>query len=143
VRLLEGALIRVVAFQSLTGRRIDRELTLEVLDAIYPSRRRQPPTIAQIQAAVAAHFHLTVAQLNSSSRVSGVAWPRQVAIHLTRELTNASLPKIGEAFGGRNHATVLHACRRVSERMRDDQQAVDEIKTLATLVGEHAADRGC
>ncbi|MGH2857661.1 MAG: chromosomal replication initiator protein DnaA, partial [Solirubrobacteraceae bacterium] len=125
VRLLEGALIRVVAFQSLTGRRIDRELTLEVLDAIYPSRRRQSTTIAQIQAAVAAHFHLTVGQLNSSSRVSGVAWPRQVAIHLARELTNASLPKIGEAFGGRNHASVLHACRRVSERMRDDQQAVD------------------
>ncbi|MGH2875647.1 MAG: helix-turn-helix domain-containing protein, partial [Solirubrobacteraceae bacterium] len=77
-----------------------------------------------------------------SSRAAGVAWPRHVAIHLARELTGASLPKIGQAFGGRNHATVLHACRRVSQRMRDDAHAVDEIAKLAALVGKPPHDRG-
>ncbi|MGH2890982.1 MAG: chromosomal replication initiator protein DnaA [Solirubrobacteraceae bacterium] len=141
VRILEGALIRVVAFHSLTGRPLDRDLTLEVLDRLYPSSR-VAPTIAEVQAVVATHFHLSVPQLTSSSRAAGVAWPRHVAIHLARELTGASLPKIGQAFGGRNHATVLHACRRVSQRMRDDAQAVDEIVQLAALVGKPPHDRG-
>jgi chromosomal replication initiator protein len=64
-----------------------------------------------------------------------------VAIHLARDLTGASLPTIGKAFGGRNHATVLHACKRVSERLKDDQQAVDEIEALAAQVTATPADR--
>ncbi|HEY2320788.1 MAG TPA: chromosomal replication initiator protein DnaA [Solirubrobacteraceae bacterium] len=144
IRALEGALIRVVAFHSLTQRPIDRALAKEVLDAMYPVRRGGgPPSIAEVQAVVASHFKLSVEQLTSPSRVSAISWPRQVAIHLARDLTGASLPAIGRAFGGRNHATVLHACKRVSERLKDDQQAVDEIEALVALVTAAPADRDC
>ncbi len=144
IRALEGALIRVVAFHSLTQRPIDQALTLEVLDAMYPVRLRSgPPSIPEVQAIVAAHFKLSVEQLISASRTSAVSWPRQVAIHLARDLTDASLPTIGQAFGGRNHATVLHACRRVSERLQNDQHVVDEIARLSALVSAQQADRDC
>jgi len=142
IRALEGALIRVVAFHSLTQRPIDRALAKEVLDAMYPARRGAgPPSIAEVQAVVASHFRLSVDQLTSASRVSNISWPRQVAIHLARDLTGASLPTIGKAFGGRNHATVLHACKRVSERLKNDQQAVDDIEALAARVTAAQADR--
>jgi chromosomal replication initiator protein len=144
IRALEGALIRVVAFHSLTQRPIDRHLTLEVLDAMYPSRRGPgPPSIAEVQAVVATHFRLSVEELTSSSRTNAVAWPRQVAIHIARDLTGASLPAIGRAFGGRNHATVVHSCKRVSERLKNDQHIVDEIATLSALVSARQADRDC
>jgi chromosomal replication initiator protein len=143
IRSLEGALIRVVAFHSLTQRPIDTELTVEVLDAMYPGRQSRTPSIAAVQTIVASHFELSVEQLTSASRTSRVSWPRQVAIHLARDLTGASLPTIGKAFGGRNHTTVLHACKRVSERLKTDQQAVDEITKLAQLVSGEQADRNC
>ncbi len=143
IRSLEGALVRVVAFHSLTRRPIDRALTAEVLDAMYPAPRAAPPSIAHIQEVVAAHFDLSVAQLTSGSRSGNVAWPRQIAIHLARELTGSSLPAIGRAFGGRNHATVLHACRRVAARMQTDAQAVDEIASLADILAHGQRDRGC
>ena len=144
IRALEGALIRVVAFHSLTQRPIDRALAKEVLDVMYPARRGAgPPSIAEVQAVVATHFELSVEQLTSANRTSRVSWPRQVAIHLARDLTGASLPAIGRAFGGRNHATVLHACKRVSERLKNDQQTVDEIDALAAIVAAAQADRDC
>jgi chromosomal replication initiator protein len=90
---------------------------------------------------VAAHFKLSVDQLTSPSRAGNISWPRQIAIHLARDLTGASLPTIGKAFGGRNHATVLHACKRVSERLKNDQEAVDEIAALAAVVSSAQADR--
>ncbi len=104
---------------------------------MYPGRRTRNPSIAEVQEAVAAHFGLTTAELTSSSRVSRIAWPRQVAIHLARDLTGASLPTIGKAFR-RNHATVLHACKRVSERLKNDQQAVEIVANLAHQVARHA-----
>jgi chromosomal replication initiator protein len=143
IRVLEGALIRVVAFHSLTQRPIDQALTLEVLDSMYPSRRTGPPSIADVQEIVAGHFQLSVEQLTSPSRASRVSWPRQVAIHLARDLTGASLPAIGRAFGGRNHATVLHACKRVSERLKNDRHVVDEIAALADRVAGGHDDRKC
>lgn len=144
IRALEGALIRVVAFHSLTQRPIDRALAAEVLDAMYPSRPGgAAPTIPEVQAAVAEHFGLTVDQLTSASRAVRVTWPRQIAIHLARDLTGASLPTIGRAFGGRNHATVLHACKRVSDRLKNDRQVVDEISGLADRLRSHDDDRDC
>jgi chromosomal replication initiator protein len=137
IRTLEGALIRVVAFHSLTRRPIDRALTREVLDTLYPVRRRAAPTIEDVKAAVARHYQLSVEQLESPTRTTQVAWPRQVAIHLARDLTGASLPAIGEAFH-RNHSTVVHACKRVSERCQTDQQAVDEISILTALLSPDA-----
>jgi chromosomal replication initiator protein len=141
IRALEGALIRVVAFHSLTQRPIDAALTTEVLDVMYPGKRSRMPLISDVQAIVAAHFDLTVEQLTSASRASRVAWPRQVAIHLARDLTQASMPTIGKAFGGRNHATVHHACKRVSERLKNDQHVVDEIQSLAQLLSGSQTDR--
>src|SRR5205823_1477273 len=107
VRALEGALIRVVAYHSLTGQPIDVELALTVLDAMYPQRPPRQASIAQIQAAVASWYGLAVSELVSSTRAARVSWPRQLAIYLAREVTGTSLHTIGDAFGGRNHATVL------------------------------------
>jgi chromosomal replication initiator protein len=135
--VLEGALIRIVAYHSLTQLPIDVRLAETVLDEIHP----RPPaksastSVTDIQNAVSSYYGLALAQLISPSRAAGVMWPRQVAIHLARALTDASLNTIGEAFGGRNHATVLHACKRVTERMDLDQQAVHEVEELTTIIG--------
>jgi len=142
VRVLEGALIRIVAYHSLTQLPIDVKLAEGVLDEIHPRANKEAPTsIGQIQHAVASYYGLALTQLTSSSRAANVTWPRQVAIHLTRDLTDASLQVIGDAFGGRNHATVLHACKRVSERMSNDQQAVDEVQELTSIIARGRPDR--
>ncbi len=147
IRSLEGALIRVVAFHSLTRRPIDVALATEVLDAMYPpsrgAGRTDSPTIGDIQAVVAARFEVSVEQLTSSSRAAAVNWARQVAIALARDLTGQSLPAIGTAFGGRNHATVLHSCKRVSDRLKHDQQAVHIIEQLRRELVPAQADRDC
>jgi chromosomal replication initiator protein len=134
VRSLEGALIRVVAYHSLTGRQIDLELAATVLDAMYPRGSRRSPTIGEIQTTVASRYDVAVSDLCSGRRTAQIAWARQVAIYLTRELTASPLQTIGEAFGGRNHATVLHACRRVSERLATDHEAGVEIDDLRTSI---------
>src|SRR5581483_4873544 len=135
VRALEGALIRVVAHHSLTCRPLDLTLAREVMDAMYLLSGLGTPSINDVQVAVAAHFGLTVEELVSPSRTTRVAWPRQLAIHLARELSrSSSLQEIGSAFGGRNHATVLHACRRVSERLRDDEQVAAVLAEISELV---------
>ena len=134
VRALEGALIRVVAFSSLTGRPLTGELAGEVLDTLYPrsklSARGEPSSISEIQAAVGAHFGLSSTELLSSTRSTRVAWPRQVAMYLARELTGESLPAIGRHFGGRDHTTVLHACRRASARIATDDDARRSVEKL-------------
>ncbi|HEY1519242.1 MAG TPA: chromosomal replication initiator protein DnaA [Solirubrobacteraceae bacterium] len=142
VRLLEGALIRIVAYHSLTQMPIDIRLATTVLDEIHPrTAASASASVDEIQHAVASYYGLALAQLISSSRAASVSWPRQVAIHLTRALTDASLQTIGEAFGGRNHTTVLHACKRVNERMGADQQAVHEVEELTGIIGRSRSDR--
>jgi chromosomal replication initiator protein len=133
VRALEGALIRVVAFSSLTGRPLTAELAGEVLDTLYPRTkptRGEPSSIAEIQAAVGAHFGLTPGELLSTTRSVRIAWPRQVAMYLARELTGESLPSIGRHFGGRDHTTVLHACRRAGTRLAADEDARRAVEKL-------------
>jgi chromosomal replication initiator protein len=130
VRALEGALIRVVAFSSLTGRPITVELTHEVLDGLYPQTIDAAPesrSIADIQTAACTCFGLTPQELLSPSRTPRVAWPRQLAMYLSRELTSESLPAIGRQFGGRDHTTVLHAWRRTSARIAADDAARDAV----------------
>jgi chromosomal replication initiator protein len=143
VRQLEGALIRVVAYHSLARRPIDRELTRKVLDTMYPTAAKPPLSIADVQAKVAARYGITVAELTSSSRAVRIAWPRHVALHLARELTGASLQEIGQAFGGRNHATVVHACKAVAKRALADQQVQQEIDELGRELRATEADRDC
>lgn len=136
IRALEGALIRVVAFASLTGRRVDVALAEEVLDDLYPATIRTGILSARtIQEAVARHFGVPLEALLSKSRAATVAWPRQVAMHLTRDLTGDSLPSIGAAFGGRSHTTVLHACRRATERLAGDPSAAEDVDRLARELG--------
>jgi len=133
VRALEGALIRVVAFSSLTGRPLTGELATEVLDSLYPRRaaaRTQPRTIADIQAAACSHFGLSTDELVSSARNARVAWPRQLAMYLSRELTDESLPAIGRHFGGRDHTTVMHACKRASARIANDDACREAVENL-------------
>jgi chromosomal replication initiator protein len=136
VRALEGALIRVVAFSSLTGRPLTAELAAEVLDTLYPRAKLstcgEPSSIAEIQAAVGTHFGLTPSELLSTTRSARIAWPRQIAMHLARELTGESLPAIGRHFGGRDHTTVLHACRRVSARLANDEDARRAVEKLCS-----------
>jgi chromosomal replication initiator protein len=143
VRSLEGALIRVVAYHSLTGRPLDLELTTTVLDTMYPSRTRAALTVGRIQAAVASYYDLPVSELLSSSRTPRVAWPRHVAIYLARELTDTSVQTIGQAFGGRNHATVLHACKRVNDRLAADRDAQLDLGELKTSLVSSRNDRSC
>ncbi|HYB26792.1 MAG TPA: chromosomal replication initiator protein DnaA [Solirubrobacteraceae bacterium] len=141
VRVLEGALIRIVAYNSLTQLPIDVELAQTVLNEIRPRPQTASLSIADIQRVVAGHYGLAVTDLVSSSRAARVSWPRQLAIHLARQLTSASLNAIGEAFGGRNHATVLHACKRVEERVGSDQHAVDELEELIAAITSSDTDR--
>jgi chromosomal replication initiator protein len=135
IRALEGALIRVVAYGSLTGREVDATLAEEVLAGLYgirPARR----TVEDIQRRICEAFGLSMEELLSTSRAAPVTWPRQVAMYLARELTDQTLPAIGRAFGGRNHTTVLHACKRTAERIATDREAFDVVRRLTEELGE-------
>jgi chromosomal replication initiator protein len=145
VRALEGALIRVVAYSSLTGRPLTAPLTGELLDKLYPPGAGdpgQPRSVADIQAAACEYFGVSPEELVSSARSARVAWPRAVAMYLARELTTESLPSIGRRFGGRDHTTVLHAWRRTSARIAVDNSALEAVQQLrAGLACTQAASR--
>jgi chromosomal replication initiator protein len=142
VRALQGALIRVVAFHSLTGRPIDRSLVTQVLDGLYPDGiATATRTVEEIQAATCERLGITPEALSSPDRSARVAWARQVAMYLSRELTDATLPAIGRAFGGRNHSTVLHACRRTTERIAQDADAHELVRSLTAVLQQPSVDR--
>jgi chromosomal replication initiator protein len=134
IRALEGALIRVVAFGSLTGRPVSAELANEVLAGLYPELTSRRCSVDDIQQRICEAFGLSLEQLLSHSRAQPVAWPRQLAMYLARELTDATLPQIGRAFGGRNHTTVLHACKRTAERMAADPETYETVRRLTDEV---------
>jgi chromosomal replication initiator protein len=136
VRALEGALIRVVAFGSLTGRAVTAELTAEVLDGLYPDlkSRGRTTTVREIQEQTAEAFGISVEALVSASRAGSLAWPRQVTMYLARELTDQTLPAIGRAFGGRNHTTVLHAYKRTAQRIAGDPDAFETVQRLTAAL---------
>jgi chromosomal replication initiator protein len=119
VRRLEGALMRVASFASLSGKELTQETIEHLLKDILLEERRQTVTIEQIQRKVAEHFDVRLADMTSKRRPASIAFPRQVAMYLARELTKASLHEIGDAFGGRDHGTVLHACKLVKKRMKE------------------------
>ncbi|MGH2836965.1 MAG: chromosomal replication initiator protein DnaA, partial [Thermoleophilaceae bacterium] len=115
VRVLEGALIRVVAYASLSDKPPTPELAMEVLGRLYRRGPAQPCSVRRIQETTAAEFGITPEALLARDRTPTVAFARQVAMYLARELTDEGLPALGREFGGRNHSTVLHAWKRVSE----------------------------
>jgi chromosomal replication initiator protein len=139
-RALEGALIRVVAYHSLTRRPIDAALADEVLAGLYPapraSARREPPSIDRVQALICETFVVSREELVSASRSARVAWARQVAMYLARQHTGASLPAIGREFGGRNHTTVMYACRKAAERLAADPAAQALVHDLQRRLAE-------
>src|SRR5438874_7446457 len=120
IRRLEGALVRVASYASLTGKALSIESVEGLLREVLHEEGRQSVTIDVIQKKVAEHFDIRLADMASKRRPENIAFPRQVAMFLARQLTDSSLNTIGEAFGGRDHGTVLHACRLVKDRMEVD-----------------------
>src|SRR5271165_809207 len=132
VRRLEGALMRVASYQSLSGREISRETVEQLLLDILQAEAKKTVTIDQIQKKVAEHFDVRLADMTSKRRPANIAFPRQVAMYLARRNTKASLHEIGDAFGGRDHGTVLHACKTVSVRIKKEDQVRQSIVMLDT-----------
>jgi chromosomal replication initiator protein len=130
VRRLEGALMRVAAFSSLSGRELTLDAVEHLLKDILQEEARRTVTIEQIQRKVAEHYDVRLADMTSKRRPANIAFPRQVAMYLARELTKTSLSEIGDAFGGRDHGTVLHAHRLVKDRIQGDEKVRQVVSFL-------------
>lgn len=130
IRELEGALIRVIAYASLTGQEITLDMANEALKELLASSKAKQLSIAAIQQVVAAYYQVELGEMKAKKRTRDVTMPRQVAMYLARELTDMSLPKIGEEFGGRDHTTVIHACEKVSEMKKEDSSFDRTIREL-------------
>ncbi len=136
IRELEGALIRVLAFTGLQKKLVTLEVTKEVLHDLLPSRKPVPITIDMIKKVVAQHYSLDLSDFSAKRRTRNVAFPRQVAMYLCRQLTDASLPRIGEQFGGRDHTTVLHACDKVDAERKANPALDDTLNMLIAKIKE-------
>lgn len=130
IRELEGALIRIVAFSSLTNKEISVDLAIEALKDIISSGQSKQVTIELIQDVVSNYYNLKVSDFKSSRRTRNVAFPRQIAMYLCRKLTDMSLPKIGEEFGGRDHTTVIHAYEKISNNLKKDESLKNAVNDL-------------
>ncbi len=122
VRRLEGALMRVASYASLSGRELNTETIENLLKDILQEEARRAISIDQIQRRVAEHYDVRLADMTSKRRPANIAFPRQIAMYLARELTKSSLAEIGESFGGRDHGTVLHAHRLVKQKIATDEK---------------------
>src|SRR5690606_17037714 len=131
IRELEGALVRLAAFSSLTGERIDLALAQRVLKNITENQARVI-TIDGIQKEVAQHYSINVSDLKAKSNSRRITEPRQVAMYLSKELTDASLSEIGKQFGGKHHTTVLHAIRKVEKLRESDPKMRIALEKLST-----------
>ena len=133
IRELEGALIRIVAFSSLTNKEISVDLALLALRDIIANRSSKAITIEYIQEVVANYFNVTVDDLKSARRTKSITYPRQIAMYLCRKNTDNSLPKIGEEFGGRDHTTVIHAYEKISDALNKDKDPLlkSDIESLS------------
>jgi len=134
IRELEGALIRIVAFSSLTRHAIDIDLAHNVLKDIFPERTVKPISISVIQQEVCKFYGITKNELIGNRRSQAIVYPRQIAMYLSRELTDLSLPRIGSEFGGRDHTTVMHATSKIQKLMNEQREVYNQIQTLTNLV---------
>jgi chromosomal replication initiator protein len=132
IRRLEGALIRVTSYAALTSKKPSLELVESLLREILHEEGHHATSIEVIQKKVAEHFDIRLADMTSKRRPEHIAFPRQIAMFLSRQMTEGSLSAIGEAFGGRDHGTVLHACRLVKDRMEVDSQVRGVVGRLET-----------
>ncbi|HEX6761429.1 MAG TPA: chromosomal replication initiator protein DnaA, partial [Gaiellaceae bacterium] len=134
IRELEGALTRVVAFSSLTGRPLSVDLAQDVLKDVFPQGEAAQISIGLIQELVCERFGVTMAELTGDRRSQNIVYPRQVAMYLSRELTDSSLPKIGREFGGRDHTTVIHATSKIARLIREDRGVYNLVQELTARV---------
>lgn len=134
IRELEGALIRIVAYSSLTNREINVDLAAEALKDIISSKNSRQITIELIQDIVSSYYNLKIEDFKSSRRTRNVAFPRQIAMYLCRKLTDTSLPKIGEEFGGRDHTTVIHAYEKISQCLKKDETLQSTVSDLTKKI---------
>ncbi len=134
IRELEGALTRVVAFASLTGRSLSVELAQDVLKDVFPQGESAQISIDRIQELVCERFGVTHDELTGDRRSQNIVYPRQVAMYLSRELTDSSLPKIGREFGGRDHTTVIHATSKIARLIREDRSVYNLVQELTARV---------
>lgn len=130
IRRLEGALIRVASFAQLTGKKLTQETVESLLREVLQEEGRTSISIEVIQKRVAEYYDIRLADMSSKRRPENIAFPRQVAMYLARQLTESSLSAIGETFGGRDHGTVLHACRLVKNRMEVDANVRQKVQYL-------------
>ena len=134
IRELEGALTRVLAFSSLTGRPMTVELAQDVLKDVFPQGEAPQVSIERIQETVSERFGLSISELISDKRSQNIVYPRQVAMYLSRELTDSSLPKIGREFGGRDHTTVIHATSKINRLIQKDQSVYNLVQELTARI---------
>jgi len=130
IRELEGALVRIVAYSSLTNREVTVELASEALKDIFSASQSKQITTSLIKEVVSEYYGIKVEDLDSKKRTRNIAYPRQIAMYLCRELTDLSLPKIGEEFGGRDHTTVIHANEKIAKEMETDPDLKMKIENL-------------
>ncbi len=135
IRELEGAFIRVIAYANLTGQKINRELAKEVLKDVFASKDRQV-TPELVKKHVCKHFNIKQADLESAKRSRNLAFPRQIAMYICRDMTELSLPKIGEYFGNRDHTTVLHACEKISGEIKINESLREVVKEIELSIKE-------
>lgn len=131
IRELEGALIRLVAYATVTGRPLDMELATEALKDILPPPRPRKITIEMIQKEVCSYYNIEMSELLSKKRNKQLVVPRQVAMFLCRKFTDASYPQIGDQFGGRDHTTVIHAAEKVEKELHSDPELAATIDELS------------
>ena len=134
IRELEGALNRILAFSSLTNKPITVELANEALKDIISKDKPKIITAEYIQETVANYFHLKPEELQSSKRTRNIAYPRQIAMYLCRKLTDLSLPKIGEKFGGRDHTTIIHGFEKISRELQSDIELAQILNELESKI---------
>jgi chromosomal replication initiator protein len=134
IRELEGALTRVVAFSSLTGRPMTVELSQEVLKDVFPQGEIAEISVEHIQETVIDRFGITLQELTGDRRSQAIVYPRQVAMYLCRELTDSSLPKIGKKFGGRDHTTVIHATSKIAKLIKEDRNVYNLVQELTARI---------
>ncbi|MBU3665426.1 MAG: chromosomal replication initiator protein DnaA [Chthoniobacterales bacterium] len=132
VRRLEGALLRVASFVSLSSRPLTDESVEHLLRDILQEEARRAVSIDQVQRKVAEHYDVRLADMTSKRRPANIAFPRQIAMFISRRITKSSLQEIGEAFGGRDHGTVIHACKTVQARMDNEESLRQVIRFLET-----------
>jgi chromosomal replication initiator protein len=134
IRELEGALTRVVAFSSLTGRPMTVELAQEVLKDVFPQGELPEVSVERIQETIVERFGISMQELTGDRRSQSIVYPRQVAMYLCRELTDSSLPKIGKKFGGRDHTTVIHATSKIAKLIQEDRSVYNLVQELTARI---------